>query len=98
GEDGLRATMVSVVHEAEQLWIGTRSTVVPGFVVGYDFDSGFALVKPTLPLHGGCMEIRSAAATALGHAVSVMSSGGNTQVIEARVGAKQEFAGRWEYV
>jgi hypothetical protein len=27
-----------------------------------------------------------------------MSSGGNTQVIEARVAAKQEFAGRWEYV
>jgi S1-C subfamily serine protease len=86
------------VHEAEQLWIGTRSTVVPGFVVGYDFDSGFALVKPTLPLHGGCMEIGSASSLAVGDAVSVMSSGGNTQVIEARVAAKQEFAGRWEYV
>src|SRR6185436_9147298 len=49
-EDGLIATIGYVVHEAEQIWIGSRSTVVPGVVVGYDFDSGFALVKPTLPL------------------------------------------------
>ena len=97
-EDGLVATIGYVVHEAEQLWIGTRSTVVPGFVVGYDFDSGFALVKPTLPLHGGCMELGSTSSLSVGDAVSVMSSGGNTQVIEARVAAMQEFAGRWEYV
>ena len=48
--DGLIATIGYVVHEAENLWIGTRDTVVPGFVVGYDFDSGLALVKPSLPL------------------------------------------------
>jgi S1-C subfamily serine protease len=97
-EDGLIATIGYVVHEAENVWIGTRSTVVPGFVVGYDFDSGFALVKPTLPLHGGRMQLGSASDLLVGDAVSVMSSGGNEQVIEARVVAKQEFAGRWEYV
>jgi S1-C subfamily serine protease len=74
-EDGLVATIGYVVHEAEQLWIGTRSTVVPGFVVGYDFDSGFALVKPTLPLHGGCMELGSTSSLSVGDAVSVMSTG-----------------------
>src|SRR5215510_12007818 len=73
-DDGLIATIGYVVHEAENLWIGTRDTVVPGFVVGYDFDSGFALVKPTLPLHGGCMEIGSASSLSVGDAVSVMSS------------------------
>jgi S1-C subfamily serine protease len=97
-EDGLIATIGYVVHEAESVWIGTRSTVVPGFVVGYDFDSGYALVKPTLPLHGARIELGSADSLRVGDAVSVMSSGGNEQVIEARVVAKQEFAGRWEYV
>ena len=97
-DDGLIATIGYVVHEAENVWIGTRSTVVPGFVVGYDFDSGFALVKPSLPLHGGSMELGSASDLVVGDAVSVMSSSGNEQVIEARVIAKQEFAGRWEYV
>jgi S1-C subfamily serine protease len=97
-DDGLIATIGYVVHEAENVWIGTRSTVVPGFVVGYDFDSGFALVKPSLPLHGGRMQLGSASDLQVADAVSVMSSGGNEQVIEARVVAKQEFAGRWEYV
>jgi S1-C subfamily serine protease len=97
-EDGLIATIGYVVHEAESVWIGTRSTVVPGFVVGSDFDSGFALVKPSLPLHGGRMQLGSGSDLHVGDSVAVMSSGGNEQVIEARVVAKQEFAGRWEYV
>ena len=44
------------------------------------------------------MELGSASDLVVGDAVSVMSSSGNEQVIEARVIAKQEFAGRWEYV
>jgi S1-C subfamily serine protease len=97
-EDGLIATIGYVVHEAENLWIGTRHTVVPGFVIGYDFDSGLALVKPSLPLHGPSMELGRAESLSVGDAVTVASSGGREQIIEARVVAKQEFAGRWEYV
>jgi len=97
-EDGLIVTIGYVVHEAESLWIGTGKTVVPGFVVGYDFDSGLALVKPSLQLDGPCMELGRADSLNVGDNVSVMSSGGRAQVIEARVVAKQEFAGRWEYV
>jgi S1-C subfamily serine protease len=96
--DGLIATIGYVVHEAEHLWIGTRDTVVPGFVVGYDFDSGLALVKPSLPLHGAVMPLGRADSLEVGDAVTVASSGGKEQSIDARVVAKQEFAGRWEYV
>jgi len=96
--DGLIATIGYVVHEAENLWIGTRDTVVPGFLVGYDFDSGLALVKPSLPLHGPAMPLGRAASLEVGDAVTVASSGGKEQSIDARVVAKQEFAGRWEYV
>ncbi len=97
-EDGLIVTIGYVVHEAESLWIGTGNTVVPGFVVGYDFDSGLALVKPSLPLQGPLMELGRADSLNVGDNVSVVSSSGRAQVIEARVVAKQEFAGRWEYV
>jgi S1-C subfamily serine protease len=97
-DDGLIATIGYVVHEAENLWIGTRDTVVPGFVIGYDFDSGLALVKPSLPLHGPSMPMGRADDLRIGDSVTVMSSGGKEQSIQARVVAKQEFAGRWEYV
>jgi S1-C subfamily serine protease len=97
-EDGLIATIGYVVHEAENIWIGTHHAVVPGFVIGYDFDSGLALVKPSLPLRGPTMELGRADALLVGDPVTVASSGGKEHVIEARVVAKQEFAGRWEYV
>lgn len=97
-EDGLIATIGYIVHEAEQVWIGTRSAAVPGFVVGYDFDSGFALVKPSMPLSGPRMTLGRADALRVGDAVSVVASGGEKPVIDAYVVAVQEFAGRWEYV
>jgi S1-C subfamily serine protease len=97
-EDGLIATIGYVVHEAENVWIGSKSRVVPGFVVGNDFDSGFALLKPLLPLDGPSMPLGRADQLAIGDAVTVMSSGGANPVVEAHVVAKQEFAGRWEYV
>jgi S1-C subfamily serine protease len=97
-DDGLIATIGYVVHEAENLWIGTRTTVVPGFVVGSDFESGLALVKPSLPLHVPSMEIGRADALTIGDEVRVVSSGGKEPIVDARVVAKQEFAGRWEYV
>jgi S1-C subfamily serine protease len=95
-DDGLIVTIGYVVHEAESLWIGSGNTVVPGFVVGYDFDSGLALVKPSLPLPGPSIELGRADSLNIGDNVRVISSG--SKVIEARVVAKQEFAGRWEYV
>jgi S1-C subfamily serine protease len=97
-EDGLIVTVGYVVHEAEQIWIGSGGTVVPGFVMGYDFDSGLALVKPSLPLHGPSMPIGRADALRVGDAVRIMASNGREPVVAAHVVAKQEFAGRWEYL
>ena len=97
--DGLIATIGYIVHEAESVWIGTRGgTTVPGFVVGYDFDSGFGLVKPSMPLEGPTIELGSSAALAVGDPVLVAGCGNEDQIVDARVIAKQEFAGRWEYL
>lgn len=98
-DDGLVATIGYVINEAEEIWITTNEGVaVPGFVVGFDFESGLGLVKPTLPLSGPAMEIGSSAFLNVGDPVYVAASGDEDQVIAANVVAKQEFAGRWEYV
>src|SRR5688572_20805647 len=61
-DDGLIATIGYVVNEAESVWLGTRDgATVPGVVLGYDFDSGFGLVRPTLPMSGSTIEIGAAA-------------------------------------
>jgi S1-C subfamily serine protease len=98
-EDGLVATIGYLVHEAESVWIGSLAgDVVPGFVVGYDYESGFGLIKPSMPLKGPVALIGSAQPLAVGNPVTVAGAGRENAAIEARVVAKQEFAGRWEYL
>jgi S1-C subfamily serine protease len=97
--DGLIATIGYVVHEADSLWIGDSSgATAPGFVVGYDFESGFGLVKPAMPLEGPVFELGSTKPLAVGDSVAITGCGDMDQVVEAEVVAKQEFAGRWEYL
>lgn len=98
-DDGLIATIGYLVHEAETVWLtASDGTTVPGFVVGYDFESGFGLVKPSMPLEGPCFELGSGAALGIGDAVTVLGSGRSPGTVEAEVVAKREFAGRWEYL
>jgi S1-C subfamily serine protease len=98
-QDGLIATIGYIVHEAESVWIGSSSgAMVPGFVVGYDFESGFGLVKPSMPLDGPVAEIGSVDSLAVGDSVSIAGAGRGAVVTQATVVAKQEFAGRWEYL
>jgi len=98
-DDGLIATIGYVVNEAESVWLGTRDgATVPGVVLGYDFDSGFGLVRPTLPMSGSTIEIGAAATLSVGDDVLVLGSDANDLGLSAEVVAKREFAGRWEYL
>jgi S1-C subfamily serine protease len=97
-EDGLIVTIGYVVHEAERLWLTSADGMaVPGFVVGYDFDSGLGLVKPSMALKGPVMRLGSAHSLAVGDDVYVASSR-SRELLDAHVVAKEEFAGRWEYL
>ena len=96
-EDGLIVTIGYVIHEAEQVWItSSDGMTVPGFVVGYDYDSGLGLVKPSMPLLGPVIPFGSGADINVGDHVSV--AGSIADPMDAKVVAKQEFAGRWEYL
>lgn len=98
-EDGLVVTIGYLIAEAENVWIGAADgTLLPGYVVGYDFETGFGLIRPTLPLDRPHIPIGRAADLKVGDAVMIAGSGGAAKVVEARIAAKQEFAGRWEYL
>ena len=98
-DDGLIATIGYVISEAESVWIGANNGVlVPGFAVGYDFDSGFGLVMPTMPMEGPTFELGTTASLQVGTPVTVTASGKADQIVHAEIVAKREFAGRWEYL
>lgn len=99
-DDGLIVTIGYLVNEAEETWITTNDGLSsPAFVVGNDFRSGLALIRPTMALEGPTLPIAPRDELKVGDAVVLAgSAGADPQVVEAQVVARQEFAGRWEYL
>lgn len=98
-EDGLILTIGYLVTEAQTIWLTFNDgSVVGGHVLGYDQATGFGLIQvlgrvPQAPLTLGSSEFVS-----VGDPVIVAGSGGPPAALTAKVVAKQEFAGYWEYV
>jgi len=99
-DDGLIVTIGYLVNEARDIWLTSHDGATsPAFLVGNDFRSGLALLRPTLPLNGPNLRLADGDKLKVGDAVVMAgSAGADPQVVEAQVVARQEFAGRWEYL
>jgi S1-C subfamily serine protease len=97
--DGLILTIGYLVTEAETVWISHGSgRVVPGHVLAFDQETGFGLVQALGRLDLPALPIGSSAEAEIGERVVVAGAGGRQRAVAARIIAKQEFAGYWEYV
>jgi S1-C subfamily serine protease len=97
--NGLILTIGYLITEAENIWITLADgRSLPGHVLGYDQESGFGLVQPLAKLDVPFLPIGDSAAASLGERVVVGGFGGRHRSVAARIVAKQEFAGYWEYV
>lgn len=98
-EDGLVLTIGYLITEAESIWLTTSDgTVVPGHALAYDQVTGFGLILPLGKLGAPPMLRGSAAALSVGDGVIVIGHGGIEHALDARVIARREFAGYWEYL
>ncbi|BAT60539.1 serine protease Do-like HtrA [Variibacter gotjawalensis] len=92
-------TIGYLVTEAEQVWLHFNGgKVVPGHVMAYDQETGFGLIQPLARIDAPALELGSSASTTVGDDVVVAGAGGRSRSVAARIAAKQEFAGYWEYV
>ena len=99
GDDGLVLTIGYLVTEAQTLWLSTnRGVVVAGTPLAYDQASGFGLIQPLGPLGVAPLARGSVRAVAPGDEVYVIGHGGIKHALKAKLLAKREFAGYWEYV
>jgi S1-C subfamily serine protease len=88
-----------LITEADTIWINlSDGRAVPGHVLGYDQETGFGLVQALAKLDVPALEIGQSATASIGERVVVAGAGGRTHSVAARIVAKQEFAGYWEYV
>jgi S1-C subfamily serine protease len=98
-DDGLVLTIGYLVTEASTIWLTTnQGTVASGTVLAYDQPTGFGLVQALGKLGMPALARGSAANCKVGDRVMLAGHGGRSHTLEAKVFAKREFAGYWEYV
>ncbi len=98
-DDGLVLTIGYLITEAESIWLSTnRGTVVQGHALAYDQSTGFGLVLPFAALGVRPLARGLPAGAAAGDEVIVIGHGGRAHSLKAKIVAKREFAGYWEYV
>lgn len=98
-ENGLIVTIGYLVTEAETIWIvDGNGKATAGHTVAYDQESGFGLIQALGRLDLPALELGSSADVSEGESVVLAGHGGASNSISARVQAKREFAGYWEYL
>ena len=98
-DNGLVLTIGYLITEATTIWITlSDGRSVPGHVIGYDQETGLGLVQALAKLDVPALEIGQSSGTSVGERVVVGGAGGRSRSVAARIVAKQEFAGYWEYV
>ncbi len=96
---GLVLTIGYLITEAETIWLHFGDgRVVEGHGLGFDQETGFGLVQALAKLDVPVLPLGSSSAAEVGERVVVGGVGGRTRSLAARIAAKQEFAGYWEYV
>jgi S1-C subfamily serine protease len=96
-DNGLVLTIGYLITEAEEVWLTTQDgRVVAAHALGYDQETGFGLLQALGPLDLPALEFGNATAAALGQEVTLADGIG--ECVHARIVAKQEFAGYWEYL
>ena len=98
-DDGLIITIGYLITEAASIWLTTnQGVVVAGHPLAFDQATGFGLVLPLGRLGAPVLERGSAASVEVGDEVIVIGQGGRAHALTARLVARREFAGYWEYL
>ena len=96
-EPGLVLTIGYLITEAEEVWLTTLDgRVIAAHPLAYDQETGFGLLQALGDLGLPALEFGDGTGASLGD--PVMLADGIGQFVEARIVAKQEFAGYWEYL
>lgn len=96
---GVVLTIGYLITEADSIWLTTQAGhVVPGHALAYDQVTGLGLVLPLGKLDVAAIPRIDLDAADFGGDIFVIGSGGIGHALRARLFARREFAGYWEYL
>lgn len=97
--DGLVVTIGYLILEAEKVDLTLPDgKTVPARIVAYDHETGFGLVRALQPLGVKPLRLGESKSARDGAPVLVAGHGGTANAAAARVVARRDFAGYWEYL
>mgnify|MGYP003565941275 CR=1 FL=1 len=97
--DGHVLTIGYLILEAKTIEItGPDGKIIDATFVGYDYNSGFGLLRANTSLNVQPMKLGQSSEVKVGDPVLVVGHGGLDAAQGAYVVARREFAGYWEYL
>lgn len=97
--DGLVLTIGYLIAEAEGVTLtDDAGRDIPARGIAYDQESGFGLLRALERPAAAPLPRGTVGSLAVGDAVVLAAGGGAKQALLARIAAKREFAGYWEYL
>jgi S1-C subfamily serine protease len=97
--EGHILTIGYLIVEAETIEvIGPGEHPIPAKFVGYDYNTGFGLLRADKPLQVMPMKVGQSSIVKAGDPILIAGHGGKDSVLAAGVINRKEFAGYWEYL
>lgn len=96
---GLVVTIGYLIMEAEKITVtDSEGRVMPASIVGYDYESGFGLIRTAVPPEIRPMPFGDSDDLTLRSEAYVAGVGGEKATLKVKVAGRREFAGYWEYL
>ncbi len=98
-DEGLIVTIGYLIMEADTITITDgEGNELPASIVGYDYESGFGLVRTTVPPKARPIRFGDSDDLELRSEAYVAGVGGEKAALKVKVAGRREFAGYWEYL
>jgi serine protease Do len=98
-DEGLVLTIGYLIMEADTVTItDSDGRELPATIVGYDYESGFGLVRTLVPPKVKPMRFGDSDDLTLRSEAYVAGVGGEKAALKVKVAGRREFAGYWEYL
>lgn len=98
-DEGLIVTIGYLIMEADTITItDIEGRKLPATIVGYDYESGFGLVRTDIPPKVTPMKFGNSDDATLRTEAYVAGIGGESATLKVKVAGRREFAGYWEYL